>query len=278
MVNSYESVFLISLISQIEILRVTKLVFMTEYRDYKMYYKFIETYCPRSFVGIDRGDALIIELEKMTESNNQYFFVGDLLQGKILFSSMRSLQMIGIDPDELNPYHNMEAVYPDEIYRNTSGWSKLLNMANELLRNKGGAAVLSVDMKLRNPDGRYPDVLFQSYLFYCGIASKTVYLLEVLTDIDQIHKKKWGYHYYAGNDLSFFRYPDEKMLMVGNDFSKREIEIIQLAEKGLSTEQISEKLFLSPYTVNTHRANILKKSGKAHISDHFSEFRERGLI
>jgi len=250
----------------------------TEYQDYSLYYKFIETYCPRSFVGIDRGDALIIELEKMTESNNQYFFVGDLLQGKILFSSMRSLQMIGIDPDELNPYHNMEAVYPDEIYRNTSGWSKLLNMANELLRNKGGAAVLSVDMKLRNPDGRYPDVLFQSYLFYCGIASKTVYLLEVITDIDQIHKKKKGYHYYAGNDLSFFRYPDEKMLMVGNDFSKREIEIIQLAEKGLSTEQISEKLFLSPYTVNTHRANILKKSGKAHISDHFSEFRERGLL
>jgi DNA-binding NarL/FixJ family response regulator len=67
-------------------------------------------------------------------------------------------------------------------------------------------------------------------------------------------------------------------LWIGNDFSKREIEIIQLAEKGLSTEQIAEKLFLSPYTVNTHRANILKKSGKSHISDHFSEFRERGLI
>jgi DNA-binding CsgD family transcriptional regulator len=251
---------------------------MTKCRDYKLYYKFIETYCPRSFVGIDRSDSLIIELEKMTEANNQYFFVGDLLQGKIIFTSKRSTQMVGVDPEELNPYHNMEAVHPDEVYRNTSGWAKLLNMANELLRNKGGAAILSVNMKLRNPDGRYPEILFQSYLFYCGISSKTVYVLMVLTDIDEIPKKKTGYHYYSGKDLSFFRYPDEKMLMIGNDFSKREIEIIQLAEKGLSTEQIAEKLFLSPYTVNTHRANILKKSGKTHISDHFSEFRERGLI
>ena len=249
----------------------------TEYLDYNLYHKFIEAYSPKGFIGIDRGDALMLELEKMTEENNQYFFVGDLLRGKIIFTSMRSIQMVGVDPEELNPYHNMEAVHPDELYRNTSGWAKLLNLANDLLRNKEGAAVLSVDMKLRNPSGRYPDVLFQSYIFYYQKHS-TVYLLEILTDIDEIPKKKSGYHYYAGNDLSFFRYPDEKMLRIGNDFSKREIEIIRLAEKGLSTEQIAEKLFLSPYTVNTHRANILKKSGKAHISDHFSELRERGLI
>lgn len=91
-------------------------------------------------------------------------------------------------------------------------------------------------------------------------------------------RKKSGYHYYAGNDLYFFRYPDEEMLKTGNIFSQREFEIIKLVGEGLSTEQIAQKLFLSPFTVNTHRANILKKSDKAHISYLLVEFHELGLL
>ena len=61
--------------------------------------------------------------------------------------------------------------------------------------------------------------------------------------------------------MSFFRYPDQKMLQLGNVFTNREFEIIKMIASGMSTEQIAEKLFLSVYTVNTHRGNILKKTG-----------------
>lgn len=46
-----------------------------------------------------------------------------------------------------------------------------------------------------------------------------------------------------------------------HNLSEREIEIITLIAKELSTNQIAEKLFLSPATVETHRHNILKKLG-----------------
>lgn len=49
--------------------------------------------------------------------------------------------------------------------------------------------------------------------------------------------------------------------------SKRELEIIKLVESGLYTEQIAEKLFLSPNTIKTHRRNILQKAGKASIPE-----------
>jgi NhaP-type Na+/H+ or K+/H+ antiporter len=39
-----------------------------------------------------------------------------------------------------------------------------------------------------------------------------------------------------------------------------------------------EKIFISPYTVNTHRANILVKTGKAHISDLIYDLKEQGLL
>lgn len=44
-----------------------------------------------------------------------------------------------------------------------------------------------------------------------------------------------------------------------SNLSDREIEIIKLIAHELSTNEIAEKLFLSPATVETHRHNILKK-------------------
>lgn len=43
--------------------------------------------------------------------------------------------------------------------------------------------------------------------------------------------------------------------------SDREIEIITLIAEGLTNAAISEKLFLSKHTVNTHRKNIMAKLG-----------------
>ena len=41
--------------------------------------------------------------------------------------------------------------------------------------------------------------------------------------------------------------------------TRREKEILQLLEQGLNGPQIAEKLFLSPYTVETHRKNLMQK-------------------
>ena len=248
------------------------------FRDYSLFHKFIDAYSPTEFLGIDRNDPLILELEEMTKANNQYFFIADLLQGRIIFTSKQSENIIGIDPDELTPYHNIEAVHPDELYRNTSGWAKLLNLANHLFFAKSGISILSTNMKMRNPKGFYAEILYQCYLFYREAPRRTIYDLQVHTNIDSIKKKKKGYHYYVGNDLTKFRYPEEELLKIGTPFSTREFEIIHLIHQGLSSEEIAKKLFLSVYTVNTHRRNILTKSGKANIADLIYELKERGLL
>ncbi len=43
--------------------------------------------------------------------------------------------------------------------------------------------------------------------------------------------------------------------------SEREIEVITLIAEGLTNIEISDKLFLSKHTVNTHRKNIMAKLG-----------------
>lgn len=44
-----------------------------------------------------------------------------------------------------------------------------------------------------------------------------------------------------------------------NSLTDRELDIIKLLKEGCTTEEIAEKLSLSPRTVDTHRARILKK-------------------
>ncbi|MEL1254513.1 response regulator transcription factor [Flavobacterium sp. DGU38] len=44
-----------------------------------------------------------------------------------------------------------------------------------------------------------------------------------------------------------------------NVLSNKETEVLGLISKGLTTKEIAEKLFVSSRTIETHRANILKK-------------------
>jgi DNA-binding CsgD family transcriptional regulator len=245
---------------------------------YDLFFRFIKAYASVGYLGIDRNDPLMIELEELMEINNQYFFVGDLFQGKILFTSKRSTEMIGIDPSDLNPYHNIEAAHPDEVYRNTNGWAKIMNLATDLFSEKRGDSIFSVNMKIRNPKGTYSEILFQCYLFYSGFPNNKVYDFQIHTNIDWYKFKKNRFHYYVGTDLSNFRYPDEELLTIGNPLSDREFEIVRLIEAGLSTEQTADKLFLSVYTINTHRSNILSKTGFNTISELIIDYQKRGLI
>ena len=44
-----------------------------------------------------------------------------------------------------------------------------------------------------------------------------------------------------------------------NNLSYRELEIIQLIVKGMTSEEIAENLYISKHTVQSHRKNILRK-------------------
>jgi DNA-binding NarL/FixJ family response regulator len=55
--------------------------------------------------------------------------------------------------------------------------------------------------------------------------------------------------------------PQNEIPQEFNQLTEREIEIIRLISKELSSQEIAEKLFIAPKTVETHRHNILKKLG-----------------
>ena len=251
---------------------------MNNLQDYSLFLKFIETFTPKGFDGIDPNYPMLLELERIMELNNQFIYVADAIQMKIHYTSKGSRRTLGIPPEELSFYHFMEATHPDDIQRLNLGRAKLVKVAQDLFIAEKGYSILSTNYRIRNTTGGFTDFLIQCYLYYSIIPYKTVFFLKIHTDIDWHKKIKYGYHYYVGNDLSYFRYPDEELLQKGNIFSDREFEIIRLIESGLSSEEIAEKLFLSVHTVNTHRRNVLEKTEKPSISELIYDLKDRGVL
>ena len=62
--------------------------------------------------------------------------------------------MLGIDPEELTPYHFFEATHPDDMFRHTLGRAKMFKIAHELFTAEKGDSLLSTNIRLRNPAGK----------------------------------------------------------------------------------------------------------------------------
>ncbi|HEY9115401.1 MAG TPA: LuxR C-terminal-related transcriptional regulator [Bacteroidales bacterium] len=246
---------------------------------YSLFFDFINKYEPDAFTTVDESDPLMIKLEKMMEENKQFFYVGDFTRLSIIYSSKRCLQMYGLRPDEMDPRNIFKRTHPDDLKRHGVGRSKGFERANEIYSNpKDDYAVISSNYRFMNLQGEYRNLLLQGYFFKSKKSALNVYGILVHTDISWFEKMKFGFNIYMGKNLSYFRFPDEELIMTGCVFTEREFEILKLIKEGQSSEQIGQKLFLSPHTIDTHRRNILKKTNSSSTSELIIELMERGVL
>lgn len=62
------------------------------------------------------------------------------------------------------------------------------------------------------------------------------------------------------------------------NLTNRETEIIELIAEGLTSQQMADKLFISPRTVETHRANVMKKIGVKNAVELVKKAQQFGII
>jgi len=112
----------------------------------------------------------------------------------------------------------------------------------------------------------YPDLVRETLKLGCsGYLLKQVSKEEIIKAV----KAVMAGERYVGNEVTMARSerarrkPDSNEMK--DDFqkrlllSKREKEILNLISKGFTSQHIADELFISRYTVETHRKNILRK-------------------
>jgi len=247
-------------------------------KDYKILQDFIETYLPVGFKGIKPEDPLMVKINAMMRKNKQYFYFGDMLRFEILYTCTAIKEVLGIDSSNFDPGVQFKGTHPDDIQRHAVSRAKMIRISNDIFCSKGEGTIMSTNMRYQHTDGHYVNCLVQAYTFYSLIPEPTVYGLFVNTDIDWFGAIKHGYHFYTGNDLSYFRIPDKELILCGCVFTDREYEILNLIRRGLDSGQIGEKLFLSTHTVDTHRRNIIKKTNYQSTSELIIDLQEKGFF
>lgn len=76
----------------------------------------------------------------------------------------------------------------------------------------------------------------------------------------------------TGMIISAFQFKDTILL------TKREKEILRLSSLGFITKEIAEQLYISIYTVNRHKQNILQKLNANNILEAINIVREREML
>lgn len=106
------------------------------------------------------------------------------------------------------------------------------------------------------------DLLDRGVLGYVSKTASAETLIEAIKEVASgkpflypNRKKSNGYHAHHNGSQPTLKDNFQKRLCL----SKREQEILVLISKGLTSQRIGTKLFISKYTVETHRKNILRK-------------------
>lgn len=110
-----------------------------------------------------------------------------------------------------------------------------------------------------------------------GYLLKNVKQAELFTAIEQVMQgQQYIQQSLAAGYNRFIQ--QKKQSKKPSQLTPREIEIIKLIAQEMTTAQISRQLFLSELTVETHRKNIVRKTGAKTVIGIVNYARENGLL
>lgn len=176
-----------------------------------------------------------------------------------LISRMKNIKVIGEARDGNEALKMFHGLSPDLLIMDISMPDKNgMDVANEILVKSPEASIIILSM--------YNDEDYINRCLELGVKGYVVKSESGSELENAIHAVLDGRNYFSSQvqEVIFKKHTQtvnrkhrEQVIKLTN----REIEIIKLIAEGLTSQEMADKLFISPRTVETHRANLLKKVG-----------------
>lgn len=216
-------------------------------------------------------------LESFPLNLNQCLYLVNWKDSTVPFQR-RVDKILGYSPSEFDLLTILNIAHPDDkdlVLRVSKG---VINHALEHTNFSRENSSHYISYRFRKKDGSYIKLLRQSTIYEFAENGKMISNLSLVTDIsltDKTDKVDWNV-VTPELDLNVFKQKIFKEFI--GFFTARELEIVELIEKGVTTQEIAQQLFISKETVSTHRKNILRKSN-CHNSQELLVFcRKNGII
>ncbi len=214
-----------------------------------------------------------------------YYFILNFFDLQFEYVHPTVEEIVGCKVEDLSFPLLFENMHPDDakqIQRKEGAATEFFY--NRLTPEKIPFYKASYTFRLRDGRGGWKNILHQSIALQVTTAGRIHYVLCVHTDITYLNLLPDDRISFIGinGEPSFYALSTDPATFMQPkpdiDLSPREKEIVQLLAKGLSSKQIADQLFLSSHTVDTHRRNLLKKTGAKNTLELAVECLKRSLI
>ena len=197
-----------------------------------------------------------------------YYFILNFYDLQFKYVHPAVEEIVGCKPEDFNFDLLFEKMHPDDAVQIPRKESAATEFFYKMIpTEKIPFYKASYTFRLKDGQGGWKNILHQSIALQVDGNGRIHFVLCVHTDITYLSLMPDDRISFIGihGDPSFYALStDPKTFMQPRPdivLSAREKEIVQLLADGLSSKQIAAKLFLSSHTVDTHRRNLLKKTG-----------------
>jgi PAS domain S-box-containing protein len=235
---------------------------------------FTETFQKSSrapFRGTLKVDSQVLEL---FDTANQFFFLADYSTLRMLYVSPNVEQVLGYRASEYDFGKHFEIIHPDDRKAVFEIGRMVLNREMNYISGISHRHVaLYIVYRVAKINGRYIRISFtvSRHIDHDG----GIYEMVAIRDISHIHcGTRVSFSLLGGRP--FKDLPD--VCGGGPAISRREQEIIYHISQGLSSRRIAYELNISEFTVNTHRKNIMRKTGTNNLVDMLIYAASNGII
>ena len=199
---------------------------------------------------LDKHRIMLSQLAKVSNSGITVF---DMYQKKHVYTSYNFIDLFGDYVDGLD-----DRVHPEDsplLFRNATEALRYLYSGKKDMKD----FKMICEYRVKNISNQYIRVVEQFSLLETDTAGNPWLTLCVIDlSPDQTPFKSVKCNFVNLRDNTFFSVYDLCSTRK-EELTPREKEVLRLIKDGLLSKEISERLFISVHTVNTHRQRILEK-------------------
>jgi DNA-binding CsgD family transcriptional regulator len=224
------------------------------------------------------------KLLNIFQAGEFYYYIVDLTKVVMEFISPETKAVLGLTNEyDFSVEYIYENVHPDDREHFVANEMKVTEFFNALPPEKVMKYKVSYDYRLRKSDGSYIWVLMQTVTIQTDELGSVIRVLGMHTNVTHLktENKPSGLSFIGlEGEPSFYNVPVQQTLLIPTKeiFTRREKEILRLIIQGITSTKISDILCISPHTVNSHRKNILKKSGCDTVTELISKTITKGWV
>ena len=247
--------------------------------------EYFELLCEQQFIEEDLDytvpDRHRPFLEKLAQVNNSGITVFDLFRKEHIYTSYNFSELLGYDlaaiDSQGNDYFNSR-VHPQDFVQLLKNGISILRFYYGLPKSERAEYKFVNEYRVLRNDDKYVRVIEQHQALEVD-KHGNIWLALGVIDISPDQSD------YGGIKCQVFNYKTGQVVSVpaahgktAPNLSEREVEVLRLVKDGLLSKEISEKLFISVHTVNTHRQRILEKLGASNSHEAIAYAYRLGLI